>query len=245
MQASHQARSVWLWIRSRAVTRTRRIDIYIHIMSGAATIVNALLSYTLLIACVIGGLVLAGVVRLDTWRARGPAPDATTPEASHKAKPRRPKPLKATLAREPEPAREPTPAPEPAKAKAAKQSVFNAVKESKDVLKFSLDYDSKKDSKFQKLEWFGDRVLKDLIGRKVFHANWTLFDPGVMTEIAKDYEKNIHFSEVYDCMGLGRLCDSGAGQLRSNRPQLRAGERLSTPTPGLSRSGAVVGRGVS
>ena len=90
-------------------------------MSGAATIVNALLSYTLLIACVIGGLVLAGVVRLDTWRARGPAPDATTPEASHKAKPRRPKPLKATLAREPEPAREPTPAPEPAKAKAAKK----------------------------------------------------------------------------------------------------------------------------
>ena len=91
-------------------------------MSGAATIVNTLLSYALLIACVTGGLVLAGVVRLDTWRARGPAPDATTPEASHKAKPRKPKPLKATPAREPEPAREPTPAPEPAKAKAAKKA---------------------------------------------------------------------------------------------------------------------------
>ena len=96
----------------------------------AATIVSTLVNWCLLAVCVVGGLAVAGVIRLDTWRDRArkqSTPDATAEVRGSKAKPKKAKPaVKATPT--PEPARAPAPAepagaasaPKPAKAKAAK-----------------------------------------------------------------------------------------------------------------------------
>ena len=71
----------------------------------AATIVSTLVNWCLLAVCVVGGLAVAGVIRLDTWRDRArkqSTPDATAEVRGSKAKPKKAKPVvKATPTPEP------------------------------------------------------------------------------------------------------------------------------------------------
>ena len=56
--------------------------------------------------------------------------------------------------------------------------VFDALKACQRDLTDALDYDSAKGSKFQKLEWLGDRVLKAELGFKVYYARGSISDEG-------------------------------------------------------------------